>query len=140
MDKCLNLLGLARKGGMAELGEEPVGAAARALHAHLIFVASDASDHTWRRAKSFAAGTNQQCVRVPFTKDEIGLSIGRTSLAMGAITDPALALSFLKALPQPQKNEEAMQVLEEKVQRVRKLQKEKKAHVRNVHRGRKKKV
>ena len=140
MDKCLNLLGLARKGGMAELGEEPVGAAARALHAHLIFVASDASDHTWRRAKSFAAGTNQQCVRVPFTKDEIGLSIGRTSLAMGAITDPALALSFLKALPQPQKYEEAIQVLEEKVQRVRKLQKEKKAHVRNVHRGRKKKV
>ena len=140
MDKCLNLLGLARKGGMAELGEEPVGAAARALHAHLIFVASDASDHTWRRAKSFAAGTDQQCVRVPFTKDEIGLSIGRTSLAMGAVTDPALALSFLKALPQPQKYEEAIQVLEEKVQRVRKLQKEKKAHVRNVHRGRKKKV
>ena len=139
MDKALNMLGLARKGGMAELGEEPVGAAARALHAHLIIVASDASDHTWRRAKSFAAGTDQQCIRVPYTKDEIGFIIGRTSLAMAALTDPALALSFLKALPEPQKYEEAAASLTERVQRVRQRQKEEKAHQRNLHRGRKKK-
>ena len=85
MDKALNYLALARKGGMAELGEEPVGAAARAGKAHLILVAGDASDHTWRRAKSFTAGTNQQCVRLSCTKDEMGLVIGRTSLAIAAI-------------------------------------------------------
>ena len=39
MDKVLNYLALARKGGRAELGEEPVGAIARALKAHLIVVA-----------------------------------------------------------------------------------------------------
>ena len=139
MDKSLNLLGLARKGGMAELGEEPVGAAARALHAHLIIVASDASDHTWRRAKSYAAGTDQQCIRIPFTKDEIGFVIGRTSLAMAAITDAALALSFVKALPEPQKYAEAIASLEERVKRIRQRQKEEKAHQRNIHRGRKKK-
>ena len=87
MDKALNYLALARKGGMAELGEEPVGAAARAGKAHLILVAGDASDHTWRRAKSFAAGTDQQCIRMGCTKDEMGLVIGRTSLAIAAITD-----------------------------------------------------
>ena len=139
MDKSLNLLGLARKGGMAELGEEPVGAAARALHAHLIIVASDASDHTWRRARSYVAGTDQQCIRVPFAKDEIGFVIGRTSLAMAAITDPALALSFVKALPEPQKYAEAAACLEDRVQRVRQRQKEEKAHQRNLRRGRKKK-
>ena len=139
MDKCLNLLGLARKGGMAELGEEPVGAAARALHAHLILVAQDASDHTWRRAKSYAAGTDQVCVRVPFTKDEMGFYIGRTSLAMAAITDPALGLSFLKALPEPGKYQQEAAVLEEKVKKLRQRQKEEKAHKRNLHRGRKKK-
>ena len=139
MDKCLNLLGLARKGGMAELGEEPVGAAARALHAHLIIVAGDASDHTWRRAKSFAAGTDQQCIRIPFTKDEIGFHIGRTSLAMAAITDPALALSFVKALPEPGKYQQTIAYLEDRVQRIRQRQKEEKAHQRNLHRGRKKK-
>ena len=138
MDKALNLLGLARKGGMAELGEEPVGAAARALHAHLIIVASDASDHTWRRAKSFAAGTDQQCIRIPSTKDEIGFIIGRTSLAMAAITDPALALSFVKALPEPQKYADTIACLEDRVKRVRQRQKEEKAHKRNLHRGRKK--
>ena len=65
MDKALNYLALARKGGMAELGEGPVGAAARAVKARLVIVASDAGDHTWRRAKSFVAGTDQQCVRLP---------------------------------------------------------------------------
>ena len=73
MDKALNYMALARKGGRIELGEEPVGAAARAQHARLVVVASDASDHTWRRALSFVAGTTQQCIRVPYTKDELGL-------------------------------------------------------------------
>ena len=93
MDKALNYLALARKGGMAELGEEPVGGAARAGKAYAILVASDASDHTWRRAKSFAAGTEQQCVRLPYTKDQLGETIGRDSLAMAAITDVSLALA-----------------------------------------------
>ena len=55
--KALGYLSLARKGGLAELGEEPVGAIARAGKAYVILVASDASDHTWRRAKSYVAGT-----------------------------------------------------------------------------------
>ena len=71
MDKALNYMALARKAGRIELGEEPAGAAARAQHARLIVVASDASDHTWRRAQSFVAGTEQQCIRVDFTKDQL---------------------------------------------------------------------
>ena len=101
MDKVLNYLALARKGGRAELGEEPVGAAARAVKAHLIVVAEDASDHTWRRAKSFAAGTDQQCVRLPVTKDQLGFVVGRQSLAIAAITDVQLALAMVTALGQP---------------------------------------
>ena len=100
MDKALNYLSLARKGGLAELGEEPVGAITRTGKGYLVIVASDASDHTWRRAKSYAAGTDQQCLKVPFSKDEMGEAIGRTSLAMAAVTDPALALAFVKALEQ----------------------------------------
>ena len=83
MDKSLNYLALARKGGRAELGEEPVGAAARAGKAYLVIVASDASDHSWRRAKSYVSGTDQQCIRLKQTKDELGQAIGRTSLAIG---------------------------------------------------------
>lgn len=139
MDNTLNYLALARKAGKAELGEEPVGAAARALKAHLILVASDASDHTWRRAKSFAAGTNQQCIRIPYTKDEMGFIIGRTSLAMAAITDPALALGFVNALGKPEKYQDAIEYLTDRTKRVRQRQREEKAHQRNLHRRGKKK-
>ena len=138
MDKALNYLALARKAGRAELGEEPVGAAARALHAHLILVAADASDHTWRRAKSFAAGTDQQTVRVPYTKDELGMAIGRTSLAMAAVTDAAMALAMLNALPQPEKYAQSVQILEDKVKRLKQRQSEAKAHRRNTRKGKKK--
>ena len=103
MDKALNYMALARKARLIEAGEEPVGAAARAQHARLIVVASDASDHTWRRAKSFVAGTTQQTLRVPFTKEELGFAVGRQELAVAAFTDAALAASFVKALPQPEK-------------------------------------
>ena len=137
MDKVLNYLALARKAGKAELGEEPVGAAARALHAHLIVVASDASDHTWRRAKSFAAGTNQQCVRLPFTKDDMGFAIGREALAIAAITDVGMALAMVEALGQPEKHRAVIEVLSEKTKRLRQRQAEAKAHQRNVRKGKK---
>lgn len=138
MDKALNYLALARKAGRIELGEEPVGAAARAQHARLVVVASDASDHTWRRAKSFVAGTQQQCVKVPFTKDQLGMTVGRTSLAIAAMTDPAMALAFLKALGQPETYKEAMESLDKRAQRIRQRQVEEKAHQRNRRLGRKK--
>ena len=138
MDKVLNYLALARKGGRAELGEEPVGAAARALHAHLILVASDASDHTWRRAKAYAAGTDQQCVRLPYTKDEMGFVIGRTSLAIAAVTDVQLALAMVNALGEPEKYKTVVEVLTAKAEKVKKRQAEAKAHQRNLRKGKKK--
>ena len=136
MDKALNYLALARKGGRVELGEEPVGAAARAGKAYLILVASDAGDHSWRRAKSYAAGTAQQCIRVKFTKDELGFAIGRTSLAMAAFTDVPLALAFAGALENVQP--EVLEALEAKAKRLKSRQQEAKAHQRNVRKGKKK--
>ena len=138
MDKALNYLALARKGSMAELGEEPVGAMARTGKAYLILVASDASDHTWRRAKSFAAGTAQQCIRVRFTKDELGFAIGRTSLAIAAITDAALALALVNALGEPEKYKAAIEVLSEKTEKLKMRRQEAKAHQRNLRKGKKK--
>ena len=136
MDKSLQYLALARKGGMAELGEEPVGGAARAGKAYLIVVASDAGDHTWRRAKAFAAGTDQQTVRLPYTKDEMGFAIGRTALAIAAITDVSMALALASSLPQP--SEEVVQVLTAKAEKAKKRKAEAKAHQKNVRFGKKK--
>lgn len=134
MHKALNYMSLARKAGRIELGEEPVGAAARAQHARLIVVASDASDHTWRRSKSFAAGTDQQCIQVAFTKDELGQAIGRTSLAVAAFTDPALALAFVQALEDP-RYDTVVGELQNRTDRIRQRQAEEKAHQRNKRMG-----
>ena len=138
MDKALNYLSLARKGGMAELGEEPVGAITRTGKGYLVVVAGDASDHTWRRAKSFVAGTSQQCIRLKCSKEELGFVVGRTSLAIAAITDAPLALALVKSLGEPDKYKDAIAVLEEKVQKLKKRQAEAKAHKKNVRMGKKK--
>ena len=137
MDKALNYLSLARKGGMAELGEEPVGAITRTGKGYLVVVAGDASDHTWRRAKSFVAGPSQQCIRLKCTKEELGFVVGRTSLAIAAITDAPLALALVKSLGEPEKYKDAVAALEEKVQKLKKRQAEAKAHQRNVRKGKK---
>ena len=138
MDKALNYLSLARKGGMAELGEEPVGAMSRTGKAYLVMVASDASDHTWRRAKSFVAGTEQQCIRLKATKEEMGFVVGRQSLAIAAITDVALALALVKSLGEPEKHKQVLEVLTAKAEKAKKRQNEAKAHKRNVRMGKKK--
>ena len=135
--RALNYLALAKKGRLVELGEEPVGAVARDGKAYLIIVAGDASDHTWRRAKSFAAGTEQQCIRLRCTKDEMGLVVGRTSLAIAAFTDVQLALAFVKALGRPEEFAQCIQVLDTKAQKLKKRQAEAKAHLRNVRKGKK---
>lgn len=138
MDKALNYLALARKGGLAELGEEPVGAIARTGKAYVILVAGDASDHTWRRAKSYAAGTDQQCVRLECTKEEMGFVVGRTSLAIAAITDVQLALAMVTSLGEPEKYKAVVEVLTAKAEKAKKRQAEAKAHQRNLRKGKKK--
>ena len=134
-NRALNYLALGKKGRLVELGEEPVGAVARAVKARLVVVASDASDHTWRRAKSFVAGTEQQCIRVPFTKEELGFVVGRTSLAIAAFTDAALALAFVKALPNSEKFKDVLEQLDLKAKKLRQRKDEAKAHQRNVRTG-----
>ena len=137
-NKVLNYLAIAKKGRLAELGEEPVGAVARAGKAYLILVAGDASDHTWRRAKSFAAGTDQQCIRLGCTKEEMGFVVGRQSLAIAAITDVQLALALVNGLGQPEKYKATLEVLTAKAEKAKKRQAEAKAHQRNLRKGKKK--
>ena len=138
MDKALNYIALARKAGRIELGEEPAGAAARSQKARLVIVASDATDHTWRRAQSFVAGTEQICLRVPYSKDDLGQAVGRTALALAAFTDPALALAFVKALNQPERYKAELASLDKRTKRIQQRQKEAKAHEKNVRQGKKK--
>ena len=135
MDRALNYMGLARKAGLIELGEEPVGAVARARKARLEVVAQDATDHTWRSAKSFVAGSEQICLKIPYTKDQLGQAVGRSELALAAFTDPALAVAFLQALNQPDRYKTELESLEKLSARIRQRKKEADAHKRNKKMG-----
>jgi ribosomal protein L30E len=102
-DKALGLLGISYKGGNVELGEEPVGAVARAGKARLIVLAADAAGHTQRRAASFAALHDTPLITVDADKDALGAVFGRTAVAMLALTDVFLAERFLLALDQQER-------------------------------------
>ena len=91
MERILSMIGLAKKAGLVEIGEEPVGSAARAKHARVILVAGDAAASSVRRAYSFAQSGSCLCLTVDATKDQLGSALGRTSVAMVAVTDVGLA-------------------------------------------------
>ena len=71
------------------------------------------------------------CMKVPFTKDQMGQATGRTSLALAAFTDPALALAFVQALGQPEVHAQILENLDRRTKRIQQRQKETKAHLRN---------
>ncbi len=136
-DKSLGLLAISRKGGNLALGEEAVGAAARAGRARLVLLAGDAGPHTVRRAKSFVAGTSQLLLTLAYDKDTLGDALGITSCAVAAITDVRLAQAFVKTLGEPEKYADLLQELDVRVKRVEKRRAEEKAHRYNVRHGKK---
>ena len=140
MNNALSLLGLARKAGRIEIGEEPVGAACRARRARLVVLACDAAGHSARRAEHFSQSGGALCVHLPFTKEELGGILGRSSCAMAALTDAGMAASLLKKLAaaDPGQYSEAAQALDLKAQKVLQRQKEQRAHEKNLARGKSK--
>ncbi len=137
MERILSLIGLAHKAGRVEIGEEPVGSAARARHARIILVAGDAAAGTVRRAQSFARSGECLCLIIPAEKDQLGRALGRSSCAMAAITDIGFADAVAKKLAalRPQEFSEASERMALKAQRARERQKEQLAHEKNVRQG-----
>lgn len=140
MDKLLGTLGLARKAGKLEIGEEPCASAARAKSARLILVAKDAADNSRRRAGHFADIAKCPLAETGLSKEELGTLTGRLSCAMVAVCDPAFAHMSAAALAQS--NEEkfgAMAAeLRDKAERFEQRKREKRAYEKNKRLGRKK--
>ena len=94
MNKALQLLSLARKGGRIEAGEEPVDTCIRMGRARLILLASDASEHTCRRIRGSVASSKQPYITIPFTKEELGGAIGRSRHRRRRIDRPCSGAGF----------------------------------------------
>lgn len=94
------LLGLCRRAGKAELGEEPVAAAALSHKARVILLASDAAGNTCRKAESLGQQGNAPVLTLPLSKAELGGVLGRASCAVVALTDMGLAATVVQKLSQ----------------------------------------
>ena len=130
----LSMIGLAKKAGQVEIGEEPVGSAARAKDARVILVAQDAAAGSVRRAMSFGQTGACLCLTVPFDKDQLGRALGRTSCAMAAITDIGFAEAIVKKLAalDPERYAPAAQRLEVKALRAAQRRAEQAQHEKNL--------
>ena len=139
-DPILHLLGLAKKAGRLEIGEEPVGALCRARHARLILLASDAAPNTRRRCAHFGEIGNVLWLEVPATKAELGFCLGRTSCAMLALSDAGFAASIVEKLSarDPEHYGPAAQQLRTKADRMLQRQREKRQHEKNLREGKRK--
>ena len=138
-DPILHLLGLAKKAGKLEIGEEPVGAVCRARHARVLLLAADAAPNTCRRAAHFGEAGNVLWLTLPHTKEELGFVLGRKSCAMLAVTDFGMAAAIGEKLAgQDERFLPAAEQLRVKADRALQRQKEKRQHEKNVQMGKKK--
>lgn len=140
MDSILHLLGIARKAGRVEVGEEPVGAAARAHQAKLILTAADGADNSLRRAAHFAEAGKVPVLPTPYTKGELGGTVGRSACTMVALTDVGLAAAIAEKLAaaDPDRCAGAAEELKTAAGKALQRQKERRAHEKNLQKkGRK---
>ena len=133
----LSTLGLALRAGAVAVGEEPVGAAARAKKARVIFTARDAAASSVRRAYSFGRAGSCLCLPFPADKETFGRALGRTSVAMCAVTDIGFAQSLVKKLAaaEPEIYGAAAEALDLKAKRARERKEEQLQHEKNLRQG-----
>ncbi len=114
-DPCLSLIGLARRGGNVQIGEDPVGTLCRAGKAKLLLLASDAAENTVHRAAGFARPGGVPVIQLPYSKAELGYALGRASCAMAALSDAGFSIRFLQKLHQtePERYADVLEISQE---------------------------
>jgi len=119
LDKALGLLGLARKAGKLQTGEETVGSLLLQKRARLTVLAGDAGAAVSRKMRAMAEGTRQRVIEIPYDKLTLGAALGKQSVSVAAFADVSMALAFVKALPPGLAEAELLEDLERRVARVR---------------------
>ena len=98
MSKALQYLGIARKSGNIELGEDNAKALIKAGKARLVLLAADASEGVTKRVNGYVYGFRAPVVRLPFDATALGGALGRARCSAAAIPDLGLAKSLADAL------------------------------------------
>ena len=131
MDNNLRLLGIAKKGGMLEIGEEPVRNAAKSGKAKLIISACDAADASKRHAAEYAKNAGIGHCKTPYTKFEFSSVCGKGLPGMMAVMNTGIAAKFVSSLAaaSPQEYGETAELLAHKAQK--ELQRRRETQARN---------
>lgn len=98
MDKLLNFLGICKKAGAIEIGEETVGAVVRKGRAFLILTASDAAKNAVKKAENYTEWGGCILVRLPYTKQTLGEMLGKRACAIMAVTNLSMAMGLAEKL------------------------------------------
>lgn len=120
----LSLLGLVKRAGMLEAGDEAVRAAISAGKARLVLCASDASERTRETFTFITESSGVAFVSVRETKEELGNALGRRPSATVAVCDVGFAAALAKKLAeQLPEAKECAERLSERAQRTAKRKK-----------------
>ena len=140
MDSVAAFLGLIRKAGKVEIGEEPVGSACRNRKAKLVLTASDAAENSVRRASHFADIGKAPVLSINMEKGSLGQAVGRPPCSMIAITDVGFASALVKKMAKsnPDLDATVCDALDVKSQKALQRQKEKRAHEKKLLRTKQK--
>lgn len=90
----VTFLGLAKKAGRIESGEETVAMCVRAGRAKLVLIASDAG----RSARGFERNDSYPAVTLNCGKSELGAVLGRETVSVACLTDIGFASAFVDKL------------------------------------------
>lgn len=116
----LGLLGLAKRAGKVESGDEAARSALTSKAARLVLIAGDASERTAETFRFIAESVNVPSVTVQETRADIGNALGKRPCAVVAVCDMGFAAALVKKLAE--NSEEAKAVLEETTRRAAKIQ------------------
>ncbi len=136
MSRALGMIGMARKAGMLEIGEEQSSIAAHSRKARALLTASDAAENTLRRIKA-AGKAGIPHIALPYTKEELGSALGVRACAAVAVTDAGLAKNIAEKLESemPGRFTEALETLSKKSEKTDQQKREARAHERNLKSG-----
>lgn len=137
MNKTLGMLGIAKKAGFLEIGEEPSGIAARSNKARALITASDAAGNTVRRVTNFAEKARIPHIKLPYTKDELGDALGINSCAAIAVTDAGMAVSIAEKLESEAQGQYTgeLEELKMKSKKIMQRKREAQTHEKNLRKG-----
>ena len=103
-DRAIGLIGLMRRAGAIEIGEDNSGSAVSAGKAKLLLTAADASENALRHAERFTQGRRVITVPLHYTRDELGKALGIGGCSMAAVTDIGFANALMKELSEQKDN------------------------------------